>query len=139
MEKQIYDETNGLWYERQGDYYLPCLAIPEHRPIGVWGERHRRYLRENKHAVYSGLLLSGKLDAYLADIDRQAEALFARLMKELAQREGVAEEFKAADQIAWVGAMNGIRQSKMYPIKWTVKVLKSKGSDNKDSKRQQES
>lgn len=113
MEKQIYDESNGLWYERQGDYYLPCLAAPEQQPVGVWGERHRRYLREHKHAVYSGLLLSGKLNAYLADIDRQAEDMFARLMKEMAQREGVAEEFKAADQMAWLGAMNGIRQRAM--------------------------
>lgn len=110
MEKQIYDESNGLWYERQGDYYLPCLATPEQQPVGVWGERHRRYLRENKHAVYSGQLLSGKLDAYLADIDRQAEAMFARLTQELAQREGVTEELKAADQMAWVGAMNNIKQ-----------------------------
>ena len=113
MEKQVYDESNGLWYERQGDYYLPCLAIPDHRPIGVWGERHRRYLRENKHAVYSGLLLSGKLDAYLADIDRQAEAMFARLTKKMAQCEGISEELKAADQMAWVGAMNSVRQRAM--------------------------
>ena len=111
MEKQIYDETSGLWYERQGDYYLPCLTTPEHQPIGVWGERHRRYLRENKHAVYSGLLISGKLDAYLADIDRQAEAMFARLMKEMAQREGITEELKTSNQMAWVGVMNGIRET----------------------------
>ena len=111
MEKQIYDETNDLWYKlRQGDYYLPCLTAPEQQPVGVWGERHRRYLRENKHAVYSGLLISGKLDAYLADIDWQAEATFSRLMKEMAQRESITEELKAADQMAWVGAMNGIRQ-----------------------------
>ena len=110
MEKQVYDESNGLWYERQGNYYLPCLTAPEQQPVGVWGGRHRRYLRENRHAVYSGLLISGKLDAYLADIDRQAEAMFARLMKEMAQREGITEELKAADQMAWVGAMNNIKQ-----------------------------
>lgn len=110
MERQIYDESNGLWYERQGDYYLPCLAAPKQQPIGIWGERHRRYLRENKHAVYSGLLTSGKLDAYLANIDCQAEAMFSRLMKEMAQREGITEELKAADQMAWVGAMNNIKQ-----------------------------
>lgn len=113
MEKQLYDESNGLWYERQGDYYLPCLATPEQQPVGVWSERHRRYLRENKHAVYSGLLISGKLDAYLADIDRQAGDMFARLMKEMAQREGITEELKAADQMAWVGAMNSVRQRAM--------------------------
>lgn len=110
MEKRIYDESNGLWYKRQGDYYLPCLAPPEQQPVGVWGERHRRYLRENKHAVYSGLLISGKLDTYLADIGRQAEAMFVRLMEEMEQCEGVTEELKAADQMAWVGVMNGIRQ-----------------------------
>lgn len=113
MEKQIYDESNGLWYEQQGDYYLPCLTVSEQQPVGVWGERHRRYLRENKHAVYSGLLISGKLDAYLANIDRQAEATFSRLMKEMAQREGITEELKAADQMAWVGAMNSVRQRAM--------------------------
>ena len=110
MEKRIYDESNGLWYERQGDYYLPCLTVSEQQPVGVWGERHRRYLRENRHAVYSGLLISGKLDAYLADIDCQAEAMFSRLMKEMAQRESIKEELKAADQMAWVGAMNNIKQ-----------------------------
>ena len=113
MEKQIYDESNGLWYERQGDYYLPCLAVPEQQPVGVWGERHRRYLRENKHAVYSGLLISGKLNAYLADIDRQAEAMFARLMKEMAQREGITEALKAADQMAWVQRINAVRETAM--------------------------
>ena len=111
MEKQIYDESNGLWYEQQGDYYLPCLTVSEQQPVGVWGERHRRYLRENRHAVYSGLLISGKLDAYLADIDRQAEDMFARLLKEIAQREGITEELKTADQMAWVGVMNGIRET----------------------------
>ena len=116
MENRIYDERNGLWYERQGDYYLPCLAVPEQQPVGVWGERHRRYLRERKHAVYSGLLTSGKLDAYLADIDRQAGAMFARLMNEMAQREGITEGLKAADQMAWVGAMNGIRQRAMEVV-----------------------
>ena len=116
MEKRIYDESNGLWYERQGDYYLPCLAAPEQQPVGVWGERHRRYLCEKKHAVYSGLLISGKLDAYLADIDRQAEDMFVRLMKELAQREGITEALKVADQMAWVGAMNGVRQMAMEVV-----------------------
>ena len=120
MEKQIYDESNGLWYEQQGDYYLPCLTVSEQQPVGVWGERHRRYLRENKHAVYSGLLISGKLDAYLADIDCQAEAMFDRLMKEMAQREGITEGLKAADQMAWVSAMNGIRQRAAEVVKITL-------------------
>jgi len=120
MEKRIYDESNGLWYERQGDYYLPCLAVPEQQPIGVWGERHRRYLREHKRGVYSGLLLSGKLDAYLADINRQAEVMFDRLIKEIAQREGITENLKATDQMAWVGAMNSVRQRAVEIVNWDM-------------------
>jgi len=110
MEKRIYDESNDLWYERQGDYYLPCLTAPEQPPVGVWGEHHRRYLREHKRGVYSGLLLSGKLDDYLADINRQAEAMFDRLLKELAESEGITEKLKTTDQMAWVGSMNSVRQ-----------------------------
>lgn len=78
MEKQIYDEKNGLWYELEGDYYLPCLKLPEEerRPVGVWGQRHIRYLKEHKRAVYTSLLTSGKLNRYLADIDQQAQAMY---------------------------------------------------------------
>ena len=111
MEKYITDERTGLKYELVGDYYLIAGDEElEQEPIGMWGQRHCKYLREHKHAIYSGLLISGKLDAYLADIDCQAEAMFARLMKEMAQREGISEELKAADQMAWVGAMNSVRQ-----------------------------
>ena len=112
MEKYIYDETNGLWYELQGDYYIPCLALPaekENKPIGLWGQRHKRYLQEYKRAVYTTLLTSGRLNSYLADIDKQATEMMFRLVEQMADREGVTEHLKATNQMAWVGAMNNIR------------------------------
>ena len=111
MEKYKYDENNGLWYELQGDYYLPCLKLPEekHQPVGTWGRRHHEYLRRNKRITLSNLQISGKLNDYLADIDRQAEKMFERLVKQMAAAEGVTEQLKAADQMAWVGKMNSIR------------------------------
>lgn len=112
MEKYIYDESNGLWYERQG-YYIPCLSLPEEeeRPIGLWGQRHLRYIREYRKALYTSLQLSGKLNSYLADIDRQAEDMFSRLVGQIAQAQGITEALKAADPMAWVGRMNNIRAS----------------------------
>ena len=85
MDKYIYDEKNGLWYELQGDYYLPCLKLPEEESarIGVWGQRHLRYLKQYHKVRYHNLLTSGKLNSYLADIDRQAEEMFSRLVKQL--------------------------------------------------------
>ena len=111
MEKYKYDEKNGLWYELQGDYYLPCLKLPEEEQvhIGIWGQRHLNYLRENKRVLLSGLQLSGKLNSYLADIDKQAEEMFSRLVKQMAEREGVTEQLKVDNQMAWVGRMNNIR------------------------------
>lgn len=111
MEKYIYNEQNGLWYELQGDYYLPCLKLPEEETahIGVWGQRHRRYLKSHRKALYTSLLTSGKLNSYLADIDQQAEEMFSRLVKQLAKVEGVTEALKAADQMEWVRRMNSIR------------------------------
>ena len=112
MEKYIYDENNGLWYELQGDYYIPYLTLPtekENKPIGVWGQRHKRYLQEHKRATYTALLTSGKLNSYLANIDEQAEELFSRLVKQIAEREGVTEELKANNQLKWVRLMNNIR------------------------------
>ena len=111
MDKYIFDEKNGLWYELQGDYYLPCLKLPkeEEQPIGIWGQRHRRYLRENRRVLYADLLTSGKLNGYLADIDRQAEEMFSRLVKQMADAEGITEKLKADDMMSWVGRMNGIR------------------------------
>lgn len=111
MEKYIYNEQNGLWYELQGDYYLPCLKLPEDGTvhIGIFGQRHRRYLKRHHKALYTSLLTSGKLNSYLADINRQAEEMFSRLVKQLAKVEGVTETLKAADQMEWVRRMNSIR------------------------------
>lgn len=111
MEKYKYDESNGLWYELQGDYYLPCLKLSEekHQPIGIWGQRHHEYLRRNKQITLSSLQISGKLNSYLADIDRQAEEMFERLVKQMAETECVTEQLKAIDQITWVDKMNNIR------------------------------
>ena len=111
MEKYKYNESNGLWYELQGDYYLPCLQLPEEEPvhIGVWGQRHLNYLRENKRVLLSGLQLSGKLNSYLADIDKQAEEMCSRLVKQMADREDITEQFKAENQMEWVRQMNNIR------------------------------
>ena len=115
MDKYIYDEKNGLWYELQGDYDLPCLKLPEERTayIGVWGQRHLRYLKQHRKGLYSELLISGKLNDYLADIDRQAEELFSRLVKQLAEKEGVTEAIKAENQMLWVQKMNSICNTAM--------------------------
>lgn len=111
MGKVIYDEKNGLWYELQGDYYIPCLKLPEEeqQPIGVWGQRHLRYIKQHRKVLYLNLLTSGKLNGYLADLDRQAEEMFSRLVKQMAKRESVTEQLKLKDQIEWVGHMNNIR------------------------------
>ena len=111
MEKYIYDEKNGLWYELQGDYYIPCLKLPdeEQRPIGIWGHRHLRYLQQHRKALYAELLTSGKLNDYLAELNEQAEAMFFEMVKQMAEREGVTEQIKAQDQMLWVQRMNNIR------------------------------
>ena len=112
MDKYIYDESNGLWYELQGDYYIPCITLPtekEHKPIGLWGQRHKRYLQKHKRDVYTTLLVNGKLNSYLADIDERATTMMFRLIEQMADKEGITEQLKAADQMAWVGAMNNIR------------------------------
>jgi hypothetical protein len=97
MENRIYDESNGLWYAKKGGYYLPELALPseEEKLIGIWGQRHLRYLKEHKQFVYLNLLTSGRLNEYLASVDEQAEDLFSRLIKEYAERQGVTEQLKA--------------------------------------------
>ena len=111
MEKYIYDESNGLWYELQGDYYIPCLVLDEEeiQPIGMWGRKHLRYIKEHRPALHTTLLLSGKLNSHLAEIDSRATEMFDRLVKQLAEKEGITEQLKAQDQMAWVGAMNNIR------------------------------
>ena len=111
MENRIYDEKNGLWYAKQGDYYLPELALlPQvEKPISIWGQRHLQYLKEHKQFVYINLLTSGRLNEYLASVDEQAEDMFSRLVKEYADRQGVTEQLKAENQLEWVGKMNNIR------------------------------
>jgi hypothetical protein len=111
METYVTDERTGLKYEPVGDYYLIAGDDkPEERqPIGIWGQRRLRYLKQSKEAIYTGLLLSGKLADYLADLDNEAEAMFQRIISQLAASEGVTEELKAADQMLWVRRMNNIR------------------------------
>lgn len=118
MDKYIYDEKNGLWYELQGDYYLPCLKLPkeESRHIGIWGQRHLRYLKQHRKVLYSELLKSGKLNDYLADINEQAEDMFSRLVKQLAEKESVTEALKAENQMLWVQKMNNIRNAAMEVV-----------------------
>lgn len=111
MEKYIYDNSNGLWYELHGNYYLPCLVIPEEEvhTIGIWGKKHQQYLRKHRPMLYNDLTLSGKLYSYLADIDTQARARLDLLIAQMAEKEGINEQLKAHDQLAWVRAMSCIR------------------------------
>ena len=110
MEKYIYNEQNGLWYELQGDYYIPCLVLDEEdtQPIGMWGRKHLRYIKEYRRALYTTLLISGKLNSHLAEINQRATEMFDRLVKQLAEKEGITEQLKAQDQMAWVRQMNAI-------------------------------
>lgn len=111
MKNRIYDEKNGLWYEKQGNYFIPYLSIPEEeqKPIGIWGQRHLRYIKQHKRVFYANLLTSCKLNSYIADIDEQAENMFSRLVKDLAEKENVTEKLKAENQMLWVQKMNNIR------------------------------
>ena len=111
MEKHIYNEQTGISYTLHGDYYLPDLALPdeEEQPIGLWGQRHLRYIKQNRKVLYLNLLTSGKLNGYLADLDKQAEEMFARLIKQMAEREGMTEQLKADNQMEWAARMNNIR------------------------------
>lgn len=108
--KMFFNKRSALIYKK--DYDLPCLSLPakkEHKPIGVWGQRHLRYLKQHRKVLYTNLLTSGKLNSYLAGIDEQATAMFLRLVKELCEKENVTEELKSADQMLWVQKMNNIR------------------------------
>ena len=111
MEKYIYNEQNGLWYELQGDYYIPCLVLDkeENQPIGMWGRKHLRYIKEHRPVLHTNLHLSGELNSHLAEIDNRATEMFDRLMKQLAEKEGITEQLKAQDQMAWVQRMNNVR------------------------------
>ena len=114
MATTIFEEMGGT-YTQVGDYLLPDLELPEEeqQPIGVWGQRHRRYLKEHRRASYATLLTGGRLNSYLADIDRQAEEMFLRLVKQMAEAEGITETLKANDPMEWVGRMNNIRNKAM--------------------------
>ena len=116
MEKYITDERTGLKYELVDGYYLIAgddEPEQEQKPIGIWGQRHLRYLKEHHRVRYANLLTSGKMNAYLADIDRQAEELFLRLVKQMAEAEGVTEALKAENQMLWVQKMNNLRNAAM--------------------------
>ena len=111
MKKHIYDENNGLWYELIGDYYIPVLTLSseEQRPIGKWGRMHRDYLEQHHPIRFNDLVLSCQLWTYLADLNEQAQERLSLIIDQMKASEGVSEELKAADQMAWVGAMNSIR------------------------------
>ena len=113
MKQHYIDEKTGISYTLQGDYYLPDFVLPAegNRSVGVWGQRHMRYLKQHRKVFYTNLLTSGKLRSYLANIDEQAETMFFRLIEQMAQRNGVTESLKAIDQMAWVQKMNNIRNA----------------------------
>ena len=115
MHKYIYDDKNGLWYELQGNYYIPCLILPteKEQPIGLWGQRHKRYLQEHKRAFYITLLTSGKLNIYLSDIDKQAQERFERLIEDMKRAQGITEQLKSENQLLWVQRLNNIRACAM--------------------------
>lgn len=112
MDKYIFDESNGLWYELVGNYYLPCLTVPaeEEQPVGVWGQRHKRYLKEHRPALYDTLLLSGELNGYLVDIGQRAQELFNTIIQQMDHGQSITETLKATNQMTWVGQMDSIRE-----------------------------
>ena len=111
MEKYIYDKSNGLWYELQGDYYIPCLKLPDEEQveIGIWGQRHLEHIKHHRKGFYTALVLDCKLNRYLADINKQAEEMFDTLISQYKTAEGITEQLKADNQMEWVGRMNNIR------------------------------
>jgi hypothetical protein len=111
MDKYIYDDKNGLWYELQGDYYIPCLILPaeKEQPIGLWGQRHLRYLKEHRRNTYTTLLTSGRLNTYLADIDKQAQERMERLTEQMKRAQGITEQLKTENALEWTQRMNNIR------------------------------
>ena len=111
MDKYIYDDKNGLWYELQGDYYVPCLILPaeKEKPIGLWGQWHLRYLKEYRRNTYTMLLTSGKLNTYLADIDKQAQERMERLTEQMKGAQGITKQLKAENALEWTQRINNIR------------------------------
>ena len=113
MKQHYIDEKTGISYTLQGDYYLPNITLPveENKPIGIWGQRHLRYIRQYRKVFYTNLLTSGKLNSYLADVDEQAEDMFFRLVEQMVEREGITEKLKAEQPMEWVGKMNALREA----------------------------
>ena len=113
MKQHYIDEKTGISYTLQGDYYLPNLTLPieENKPIGIWGQRRLRYIRQHRKVFYTNLLTSGRLNGYLADVDRRAEELFFRLVEQMAERNGVTEKLKARQPMEWVGRMNVLSEA----------------------------
>lgn len=113
MQKNIYNEQTGISYTLQGNYYLPDLTLPpeEEKHIGVWGQRHLRYLKQHRRILYTNLLTSGRLNSYLADINEQAENMFLKLVEQMAEHEGISEKLKAEHPMEWIGRMNALRES----------------------------
>ena len=114
MEKSLFERMGGT-YKQAGDYLLPGLILSgqEQQSIGIWGQRHARYLKQYHRVRYYNLLTSGKLNSYLADIDEQAEELFSRLVRQMSEKQGITEQLKASDQMMWVGRMNAVRNAAM--------------------------
>ena len=108
MEKSAFEQMGGTYY-KQGDYFLPNLSVPKSAPVGIWGQRHLCYLKKHRQAIYTALLLSGKLNSYLAEIDQRAEEMFSQLVMQMTKQAGVTEQLKAGYQMEWVGYMNNIR------------------------------
>ena len=111
MERYIFDENNGLWYELVGDYYLPMVTVQQMdtEKIGIWGERRRKFLREHMKVTYTGMLITGTLEEHLIKVNEVAEEMFDLLVKQMAANEGITENLKAEDQMTWVQSMNNIR------------------------------
>ena len=130
MENEIYNEANGLWYEKQGYYYLPCVELPKqgNKPIGIWGQRHKRYLKQNHEVLYMNLLTSGKLNGYLADINEQAEDMFFRLVKQMAERESVTEQLKSDNQMEWVTSVSYTHLGDAWHGSWRRRGAEREGS-----------
>ena len=115
MEKSLFEQMGGT-YHQEGDYLLPDIELPDEKPVGVWGTRHYHHLRKTNRVLFSQLTISGKMNEYLADIDRQAEEMFPQLVKQLAERDGIAEALKATDQMEWVRRMNAVREQAMEMV-----------------------
>lgn len=108
MEISLFERMGGT-YHQEGDYFLPDLLPPESISVGIWGQRRKHYLKTHREPLYTALLLSGKLDSHLSEVDAQAETMFIQLVKQMAEQDGITEQFKTDNQMEWVGQMNNIR------------------------------